>query len=278
MPQIKKILFPVDFSASCLGAARCVEAFAGRFEAEIMLFHVVGTSELNLAEELLPRWQAQLDRYLTEDFKYFTTRRVCVMGEAAHEVVEAARRWAPDLVMMPSHGLGAFRRLLIGSVTAKVLHDLDCTVWTSTHSEAAPSLEQIHCRRILCALDLTERSPGILEWATWLASEHQAELGIVHATEPLPQGYLSGSLEDELAQTAAGQAKRRVEILQVAAGAAGRIFVGPGDPAQAVACAAKDFQADLVVMGRHSGAGVAGYLRRHSYAILRESPCPVISI
>jgi hypothetical protein len=34
MPAIKKILFPVDFSKRCIGAARYVEAMAGRFEAE----------------------------------------------------------------------------------------------------------------------------------------------------------------------------------------------------------------------------------------------------
>ena len=54
MPQIRKILFPVDFSDSSFGAARYVEYFAGQFQAEIMLLHAVGMGEHNLAEELLP--------------------------------------------------------------------------------------------------------------------------------------------------------------------------------------------------------------------------------
>lgn len=41
MPQIKKILFPVDFSDSCFSAARYVELLAGQFQAEVMLLHVV---------------------------------------------------------------------------------------------------------------------------------------------------------------------------------------------------------------------------------------------
>jgi len=67
MPTIKKILFPVDFSDSCLGAARYVEALAGRFEAEIMLLHVVGMGEHNLAEDLLPQRQALLDAFLADE-------------------------------------------------------------------------------------------------------------------------------------------------------------------------------------------------------------------
>ena len=278
MPLIKKILFPVDFSDSCLGAARYVEAFAGRFEAEIMLLHAVGMGEHNLAEELLPRRKAQLDAFLLEELKYFTTQRLCVAGDPSSEIVDVARRWAPDLVMMPTHGLGAFRRLLLGSVTAKALHDLDCPVWTGIHSEAAPPLEQIHCRRILCAVDLTERSRSILDWAAWLAGEYQAVLGIVHATAELPAAFYGWNLEEEFAQSVAEEAKKGIEILQTAPVKAVQVFVNSGDPAEVVACAAKDLKADLLVTGRHSRTGIAGYLRQNAYAILRDSPCPVISI
>ena len=277
--MIKKILFPVDFSDSCLGAARYVEAFAGRFEAEIMLLHVVGMGEHNLAEELLPRRQAQLDAFLADELKYFTTQQLCVTGDdPASEIVHAARRWSPDLVMMPTHGLGAFRRLLLGSITAKVLHDLDCPVWTGVHSEAAPPLEEIHCRRILCAMDLTERSQSVLQWAAWLAGEHQASQAIVHAMAELPAAFYGANLEEELVRSVSEQAKRRVEILQTAAGTAGQVFIEFGDPTEVLACTAKSFDADLLVIGRHDGAGVAGYLRQSAYSILRDSPCPVISI
>jgi nucleotide-binding universal stress UspA family protein len=41
---------------------------------------------------------------------------------------------------------------------------------------------------------------------------------------------------------------------------------------------AHQFEADLLVIGRHGGAGFEAHLRQNAYAILRESPCPVISI
>ena len=143
MPSIKKILFPVDFSARCLGAARYVEALAGRFDAEIMLLHVVENGTNTLAEELLPARKIQLDAFLADEWKYFTTHRVCVMGEdSAQPIIDTARSWRPDLVMMPTHGFGGYRRLLLGSVTAKVLHELDCPIWTDVHSEQARLLKR----------------------------------------------------------------------------------------------------------------------------------------
>ena len=277
MPQIKKILFPVDFSDSCLATARYVQALAGRFEAAIMLLHVVGMGEHTLADELLPVKRAQLDAFLADELKYFTVERVCVKGDPSPEIVNTAKRWGADLVAMPTHGVGAFRRLLLGSVTAKVLHDLHCPVWTSAHLEKAPRLEEIHCRRILCAVDLTERSRNILAWAAWLAGEYQASLGIVHATAALPTPYYGWNLAAEFTRSVSEQTARRIENLQKETGTeASRIYVDSGDPATVVAQAAREFDAELLVMGRHGGPGI--YLPQNAYAILRESPCPVISI
>jgi nucleotide-binding universal stress UspA family protein len=67
-----------------------------------------------------------------------------------------------------------------------------------------------------------------------------------------------------------------MDSLQRAAGTAGQIYVSSGVPAKVVAQAAREFDADLLVIGRHSGAGM--YLHQNAYAILRDSPCPVISI
>jgi nucleotide-binding universal stress UspA family protein len=274
MSLIKKILFPVDFSSACDGAARYVELFAGRFEAEIMLLHAVQNGERVLAEELLPACTAQLDKYLADELKYFTTRRVCTIGEPEKEIAQAARNWRPDLVMMPTHGLGYFRRLLLGSVTAKVLHDLDTPVWTSIHAEAAPTLERIHCRRILCALDLSPRSSDFLRWAGNLAEEAEASLGIIYAVA----GIDAESYGREFVEYLVAQGTARIEELKAETGVDAEVHIDPGEPAKVVACAATAYQADLVVIGRHSGEGLTGLMFEHAYSILRTSPCPVISI
>jgi hypothetical protein len=53
-------------------------------------------------------------------------------------IVEFAHNNNITLIAMPTHGYGLFRRFLLGSVTAKVLHDADCPIWTGVHMEAAP--------------------------------------------------------------------------------------------------------------------------------------------
>jgi nucleotide-binding universal stress UspA family protein len=273
MPQIKKILFPVDFSDSCVGAARYVEAFAGQFEAEIMLLHAVGMGERTLAEDRMPARKAQLDAFLATELKYFTTHRVCtIANDPAWAIAEGTRSWSPDLVMMPTHGLGFFRRYLPGSVTTKTLHDVQCPVWTSIHAEFSPPLEEIHCRRILCSIDFSERSRSILEWGAWLAIEYQASLGIVHATAA------TDPLDAEHYRSVSAQATARIDALQATVGTAAEVFINPGKTNMVVRRAAEAFAADLLVIGRHESVGVVGDLFQNALAILRESPCPVISI
>lgn len=278
MLQIKKILFPVDFSDNCIGAARYVEALAGQFEAEITLLHVVGMDERTPLQETVAARQAQLDRFLAGELKYFTTHRICTSGDPAMVIAKTAQTLQPDLVMMPTHGLGYFRRHLLGSVTAKVLHDIQCPVWTSVHTEAAPKLEEIHCHRILCAINNSERNRRILEWGSWLSGEFQATLAIVHATEKTDASAFGWSLGSDFGNFVMRHAKKHVEALQSEAGTAAQVFIDAGDPARVVSCAAKEFKADVIVIGRHGTSGPEGHLFQHAYAIVRESPCPVISI
>src|SRR5262249_13345080 len=124
MPSIKKILFPVDFSEQSDGAGRYVEALAGRFQAEIMLLHAVDRGTHALAEELCPGRERRLAAFMAHELDQFSTQRVCRMGEPAAVIVETARTWRPDLVMMPTHGLGLYDRLVLGSVTERMLTGL----------------------------------------------------------------------------------------------------------------------------------------------------------
>jgi nucleotide-binding universal stress UspA family protein len=96
----------------------------------------------------------------------------------------------------------------------------------------------------------------------------------------MPPEYFGWSLADEFSLAASDRARMRIVVLQTGAAlrTGATVFVNAGNPAKVVSQAAKEFNADLLVMGRHSGAGIAGNLRQHAYSILRDSPCPVISV
>lgn len=265
MFQLKRILFPVDFSKRSRGAASYVEALAGRFEAELILLHVVEPAAYNraLSEESVSSTKEVTD-FFGEDLKYLRVETLIEHGEAAAKIVECAAARHADLIMMPTQGVGIYRRLIIGSSVAKVLHDADCPVWTGVHLEEAPPLEKVHTERVLCAVDLKRPSALVLDWANQLANEYQAELTLLYVTSD-PSG------SDPEAQTA-------LEDLKKTVGSKATIRIRGGDPAKTVAETASDLRADLVVIGRRAEIGLRGRLEVTAYSIIRQSPCPVVSV
>jgi len=268
MFQLKRILFPVDFSRRSRGAAAYVEALAGRFQAELILLHVLEPANYNrtLAEEPEVTRQSFLD-FFGPDLNYLPVETVVEHGEPARKIVECAVAHHADLIMMPTQGLGMYRRLIIGSSVAKVLHDADCPVWTGVHLEDAPPLEKVHTERVLCAVDLQRPSARVLEWASQLAKEYQAELTLLHVTH--------GSTADPGAASAAASA---LEELRREVGCDAQLQVREGDPAKVVAETARDLRADLLVIGRRAEIGLMGRLEVTAYSIIRDSPCPVVSV
>jgi nucleotide-binding universal stress UspA family protein len=261
--RIQKILFPVDFSVRSRGATNFVEEFVGRFQAELTLLHVVPPNTYNDTMDKEADRRFQLESFLPADFKYFNVRRVLLQGDPALQIVEYARTNGSDLIMLSTHGYGPYRRFLLGSVTAKVLHDSDCPVWTASHLENAPPVEKISIRNILCAVDLD--SPGLktLQWGARLAAEFQAKLSLLHVIPEPDQDV---------------KVRNAIEEMQRKAGTKATLYLEQGDIPDHVERAAKHLHADLVLIGRSSDAGVFGRLRKNSYAIIRQAPCAVISV
>ncbi len=273
----KKILFSVDFSERCSSAARMVEVFAGRFQAELTLLHVLQPLTYNdLPVDSAGIAEQRLGSFLAAELTHFDVRRVLLEGNPATQILDYAHSQGSDLIMLPTHGYGAFRRLILGSVTAEVLHGAECPVWTGVHMEHMPQLEDISFKKILCAVDLGAQSCPTATWAKKLAGEFGAELALVHVvpeakeTSPYP--------EDESKQDLINQAVEKLKAVQSCTGAEGRVFVLADEVASAVCdCAARE-RADLLVIGRGVHDDVLGRLRANAYSIIRQSPCPVVSV
>jgi nucleotide-binding universal stress UspA family protein len=198
MTDIRKVLFPVDFSERCAGAAHYVEAFARLFDTSIEMVHVLPPPHYEsislevsgpaLAEVLAGRKEfaeTQLASFLGAELKPFPVTRVLLEGDPATEVVRHSRDCHADLIALPTHGYGPFRRFILGSVAAKVLHDSDVPVLTGVHMEQAPPMEKIHFRRIVAAVDLGPGSEKVLCWAGGLARAMGADLVVVHVLPSL---------------------------------------------------------------------------------------------
>jgi nucleotide-binding universal stress UspA family protein len=274
----KKILFPVDFSERCAGATRFVAAVALRFDAELILLHVVEPLPYYGLPESVQHIEKQLAAFQRDELRYLRVRRILDRGDdPADRILGLSRTENVDLIMIPTHGFGPYRRFILGSVTAKVLHDADCPVWTGVHLEQAPPLGDLNVRNIVCAIDLEPQSERVLEWAKLLSAHYEAALHVVHATpayETRPACYFDADLRLELVE----EAQAALGKLLDAAGVKAEVEVQGGEVAHVVKCAAERLHAELVLIGRSSESGLVGRLRANAYSIIRQSPAPVISV
>jgi nucleotide-binding universal stress UspA family protein len=275
MPALSKILVPVDFSGRCGDACRYAGALACRFDAELTLLHVfvpmwsayaapegyAAPPQIQL-DTCLKRLHARMDDFVSGDLRGIKVRREIFDGDPARSIAEFAQKEKTDLIVMPTHGYGPFRRFLLGSVTAKVLHDACCPVFTGPHLERPPAFGTPAFGRILCALDLGPQSRAVLQWAAWFAGEWAGSLEIVHVAA----GPNAGAAADCLAE------------LEREFGTGGTVRIVSGEVSAAVREAAAEYGADVLVIGRGHAHGLFHRLRTNAYAILRESPCPVVAI
>ncbi len=289
MPNISRILAPIAFSARCEGAVQYAEALACHFHSELVLLHVVMPLQSyalpdamavapEMMDETLAQAKQQLDQFLANGLKGINVTREVIEGDPATEIVEYARAGGFGLIVMPTHGYGPFRRFLLGSVTAKVLHDAYCPVWTGPHLEEAPPFPSISFHKVLCAVDLGPDSRAVLQWGAEFAREYGAEFAAVHA---IPNSTISMGgvyFDPEWSTQVKNETRDRIGFLFEELGIQGEILVTTGDPAHAVRETALSWGANALVIGRGVSAGVFGRLRTHAYAILRESPCPVAAI
>jgi nucleotide-binding universal stress UspA family protein len=274
----RKILFPVDFSARCTIAAKMVETLAGRFRARVTMLHVVEPiMYTDLPVDASSIAQEQLDNFLSDRFTSCDVERVLLHGDASHKIVDFAHDGRFNLIMLPTHGYGRFRRFILGSVAAKVLHDARCPVWTGAHMEHIPSNDEIRFRNVVCAIDLGKQSCQALRWAGLFAQEFGAHLTIVHAVPTAkdhPNIYCDQDWKSELVRGA----KEKIQTLQRSLALDATISVIPDEIPFAVSTTALHNNAELLVIGRSVEDGMLGRLRTNAYSIIRQSPCPVVSV
>jgi nucleotide-binding universal stress UspA family protein len=286
MTTINHILFPYDFSEQGRLAAPFVRALACRFGAKITLAGVVppvwtapptgmpplvGVNSPEMRLDL----EARLEEALTDEFSPLTVERVAMSGDPALQIVEFAHTAKADLIMMPTHGFGLLRSMLIGSVTAKVLHDTKCPVWTATHAEEQRSAAIP--RTVLCAVDGTPETPGLIRWAAGFCQTMGASLKVVHVVPPISD-WLALPTERDLQEQVRHEARAQLEAQLKEAGIQAPLRIVVGKVVETVCEEARQEAADLILVGRGSLQSTLGRLRTHAYGIIRQSPCPVLSV
>jgi nucleotide-binding universal stress UspA family protein len=288
MFSIESILLPINFSEKCRASAGYARFMARKANAKIIVLHVLedvpyefasmefsGVALHDLVIERKKQAEQQLREFASEHLSDVNLEVVLMEGDPASRIVQKAHEANVNAILMPTHGYGPFRRFILGSTTAKVLHDADVPVWTGVHM--ADAAERTRIENILCAIDLGEASERVAHWAGNAAREVGAQLTVVHVVpslEHMPGEYFERDWEIQVRQ----MVRNDLEKVLAPHTKDPEILVEGGDPADTICELAKQREADLIVIGRGTASGIFGRMRAHAYEIIRDSPCPVVSV
>ena len=237
---------------------------SGVFDAEPIA--IPYTAEV---QELRKQREQRLHQFSRAQFPRLTHTARMEDGDPAMVIDWVAQRENTDLITMPTKGHGRFRRLLFGSVTAKVLHDISCPVFTSAHEPYQASASPSGYRSILCAVELNPEADVVLTAAALLAQTYGARICLLHI-QPSSHGQASAETVRSAFERALITENQKVDDLTV------RVL----DAAipEGIRRTAIEEKADLVVVGRGHQRENLSRIWSHLFTIIRESPCPVLSV
>jgi nucleotide-binding universal stress UspA family protein len=150
MVELKRILYPSDFSEHSLAALPYALELCRRFDAQLYVLHVVddayqywmasgeGTVPVVVSEgELLGSARQQMTKFIDEHLAAEKQQIVTklAVGKPFVEIIRYARDQSIDMIVIASHGHGALTSMLMGSVTEKVVRKSSCPVLTIRHGE-----------------------------------------------------------------------------------------------------------------------------------------------
>jgi len=260
-----------------------VKRAAAIFGAEVTLVHVCDLSSHNgfelfartpgaIAEEHWNLATSKLELFHNSQFPSLKSRRVLLDGDAAALIMVEAKKGRFDLIMMPTHA-GQFRQMLLGSTTATILSHVDCPVLTMQHAAtiAPRSLEH---RTWICAVELSSDSERLLLYAKEAASAAGAKLSVVHAIQT---GEAGSNVEKPSKEKLRAVQQRIVDRLRTL-GSDASVSIAFGPVKQVLLDAVRKSSADVLVLGRSTHSGALGRMRDLTYSVIRDSPCPVVSV
>ena len=281
-----KDLISCRLLSPCEAVVPYVKEMIRRFSADLTLVHAYGPytfvyhdlliTDPDLAEKMRAQEKRRLQEFALETFPGQHVECFAELGEAGSVIHKIVQHQGTDLVMLSTHGWGPIRRFLLGSVAAKVLHDIGAPILTGSGAALTDHEPQIPYRSVVCALDDSDEAEGVLKAAAALAGHYQAQLWLVHVVEspPATRQMVFNTYKKELMNAA----DFRLRELKGQLGVNAPHAVIDAMVADGVCEEAVRRKADLIITGRGSAQGTFSRMWSHVYPIVREAPCPVLSI
>ena len=132
MAMLKKILAPTDFSELSVRGVRYACELAKDVGAEVTILNVVTVDESGINKGEMGEHKQRLDEFVAKNVADVSANlrisKLVDAGQAYVAIIDCAENERIDLIVMSSHGRSGLSRMLIGSVTDKVLRGASCPV------------------------------------------------------------------------------------------------------------------------------------------------------
>jgi nucleotide-binding universal stress UspA family protein len=295
MVVIDRILCPIDFSDISRHALLHAAAVARWYEAQLTALHVftppyipsVMTSP-ELLRAVLPtdrglqQLRDELNSWLGKLGEGLKTEAIVDQGPATWCILDRASSMPADLIVIGTHGHGGVDRLLLGSVTEKVMRRATCPVMTVPPAAEPP--RALPFKRLLCAVDFSAPSLSALRYALSIAKEADARLVILHVVEWPAEDKLV-EMDLELERYRALREARSQQELDALVSKEERTWCEPvtllerGRSWQTILRVAEKEHTDLIVMGVHGRNVVdVAFFGSTTNQVVRRAPCPVLTL
>lgn len=212
---------------------------------------------------------------------------VVVEGNVADEIARLAEDRGAGLVIVATHGASGVKRLVLGSVTERLIRIAPCPllVLSAAAQEAPPGTPSERLfRRILVGCDFSPDAELALAFGLQLAREFQSELHLVHVIEPAGYGVdlMEKALGENLRDTIRRRARDRLAEHTpdgASDGCAPRTALVEGRAHQELTAYATGHQIDLMVLGVRGMNLVASLLVGSTTdRVIRSATCPVLTV
>ncbi|HET7105352.1 MAG TPA: universal stress protein [Candidatus Acidoferrum sp.] len=283
---ISKIMVTTDFSEVSDRALDYAIALARRYDADIYLAHVITPDPFQFAEPQLAQAAYEKVRQAAEQ----GIADILISGKlrgVPHEVLlEEGNVWPNlelliarneiDLLVAGTHGRGKVQKLLIGSVAEEIFRKADCPVLTVGPAVSNPKRKEVELNHVLFATDFGPGAEKAAAYAFSLAQEHNATLTLLHVIESA-----AAYTEESIARQREINVVRMKQLMPTGT----ENWCKPefratfGAVAEEILIAARESNADLIVMGAKARNSLAGHVPLTiAYNVVTKATCPVLTV
>jgi nucleotide-binding universal stress UspA family protein len=285
--RLEKILLATDGSEDAALAARAAIDLAERSGAELHLVHA-WTNVPSARFEAYVRTQLEQEgrRVLDEEAQRIeeaggTLARTHLReGRTEEEIVVLAKELRADLVVVGSRGLGAVKRLAVGSVSEGVVKLAPCPLLVMWNRDEGPWPPE----RIVVGEDGSHEAKRTSELATTIGRLFAAQAILVRAQPPLKLTGVGGPRDPWMAEEAMRKEEKdledRANELENILGQRLQVKVLAGDPAATIQETADEGEAPTLIAVGRRGLGAARRLTIGSVStdVLRTTSHPVLIV